>query len=54
MGDAMAVCTWGRDWPSGSRTQGVKLASGKRAPEDEETRSARRAIQVCRVVGSPI
>ena len=45
-------CVWGRDWPSGSRTQGAALGGAKRKPEDAEARRARRVSQACPVGGS--
>jgi hypothetical protein len=54
MVDSTARCDWGRDWPSGSRTQAAAFAGGKGKAEDAETRRARRVIQVCLVVESII
>jgi hypothetical protein len=54
MSDFTAACAWGRAWPSRSRTQGEAFAGGKGEPEDEEMRSATRAIQVGGVVESLI
>jgi hypothetical protein len=54
MSEHVALCAWGRSWPSSSRTQGAKLAGGKRAPEDDEMRRASCGMQVCRVASSLI
>jgi len=62
--DSMAVCAWGRVWPSSSRISRFALvrafgageafggANGK--PEDDEMRRPRAASRCARIVGSLI
>jgi hypothetical protein len=52
--DSTAAWAWERARPSRSRTQGEAFGGAKGEPEDEDMRSAARAIQVCAVVESVI
>src|SRR6266511_188372 len=50
----VVTCARWRDWPSRSRTQGEAFGGAKGKPEDEEMRSARRAIRACVSAGPGI